>query len=352
MTHTTTLRRRRRLVPLLILGLLAAACSGGAGESTTTTTGAPDDDRNLVVYAGRSESLVAPIIERFEQESGIDVDVRYAGSGELATTILQEGASSPADVFYAQDPAWIGAVALEGLLTTLPDDVREAVPARFSDDEGRWVGVTARSRVFVYNPELVGEDELPESVWDLTDPTWSGRVGLAPTNASFVAFVSGMLLLEGEDRTREWLTGMAANDPVIFDGNGPIVRAADAGDLASGLVNHYYLLGLIRDQGDATAVNHFFGDGDPGALVMPTGVGALAAAANPEEALEFIRFLIDEESQRYFLEEVSEYPVVSGIGTPTDQTPLEELPALDISLSELGTVIEQATDLIAEAGLT
>ena len=333
----------KRLSLLLALGLIAAACGGDGGS---------DGAGSLVVYSGRSEELVAPLIERFEAETGIDVDVRYAASGDLATTLIQEGDASPADVFYAQDPAFSGAVALEGLLTGLPDDVLARVPARFSDSEGRWVGVTARSRVMVYNPDLVAADELPASVWDLVDPAWQGRLGVAPTNGSFVAFVSAMVLTDGEDRTLEWLEGIAANDPVIFDGNSPIVAATDAGDVDAGLVNHYYLLRLADEQGGSTARNHYFAGDDPGALVMPTGAGILSSAANPEQAERFVRFLLSEESQSYFLDSVFEYPLIEGAGTPDGQVPLGELGGPDIPLSDLATVLDTATRLIAEAGLT
>lgn len=338
--------RREVVAGLLSLSLLIAGCSGTGAVSTD------GDDRSLVVYSGRSEELISPLIERFEASSGIEVDVRYAGSGELATTLLQEGAQSPADVFYSQDPAFAGAVAQAGLLQTLPDDILSLVPARFSDGDGRWVGVTARTRVMVYNPQLVASDELPSDVWALTDPAWRGRVGIAPTNGSFVAFVSAMLLSEGEERTLEWLRGMAANDPVTFEGNSPIVAAADTGDIGAGLVNHYYLLRLSSEQGGSTARNHFFTSGDPGALVMATGVGVLASSQHEEEAVEFIRFLLAEEAQRFFLEQVFEYPLVEQIGTPEGQTPLIELPTPNIDLSDLATVLDRATELIAEAGLT
>jgi iron(III) transport system substrate-binding protein len=344
----------RRPALALLLAFTVAACGTAGSEGTVPDTSASTTagERQLVVYSGRSAELVEPLIEQFEDATGIDVEVRYAGSGELATTLLQEGDQSPADVFFSQDPAYAGAVARAGLLRELPADVLSQVPARFSDEEGRWVGITARNRVFVYNPDLVAEADLPADIWALTDPVWQGRLGIAPTNASFVAFVAGMLLTDGEERTLQWLEGIAANDPVIFDGNSPIVAAVDAGDVAGGLVNHYYLLRLQAEQGAATARNHFFQTADPGALVLPTGVGVLTTAAHPDEALEFVRFLLSEPAQSFFLEEVLEYPLVEGIGTPSGQVPLADLPTPDIALSDLATVLDRATELISEAGLT
>ncbi len=344
---------RRTVTLLMAMTLAIAACSAG-GTTTETTGEASSDDqadgRSMVLYSGRSEDLVAPIVERFVRESGIEVEVRYADSGEFATTLLQEGDESPADAFWSQDPAFAGAVALADMFEPLPEDVLSLVDPRFSDGEGRWVGITARSRVLVYNPDLV--EEPPATIWELTDPQWAGRLGVAPTNGSFVAFVSAMVLTEGEDRTLEWLQGIAANEPQIFDGNSPIVAATDNGDVDMGLVNHYYLLRLQDEQGGSTAVNHFFESGDPGALVMPSGIGVIADSANGDEALEFVRFLLGTEAQTYFLEEVFEYPLVEGIGTPAGQVPLDELPTLDLDPTDLATVVDTATNLIAEAGLT
>ncbi len=361
-----TTPRSRALALLLGLAIMAAAC-GGTADTTTTTANAEttttagetttseaavEEPRSLVVYSGRSEDLIGGLVPDFEAASGIDVEVRYAGTGELAATLIQEGASSPADVFYAQDPAFIGAVALEGLLQPLPAEVLGLVPDHLSDDDGLWVGVTARTRVVVVNPDLTSDDQLPETIWDVIDPVWKGRIGVAPTNGSFVAFVSAFILAEGEEKTREWLEGLAANEPVIFEGNSPIVAAVNGGEVPIGLANHYYLLRIIDETGSATAVNHSVLSGDPGSLVMPTGAGILASAANTDEAIEFIEFLLSEDAQRYFLDEVLEYPTIDGIGTPPGQTPLSDIPTPDINLSDLGGVAEQATTLIAESGLT
>ena len=363
----------KRSVAFLAAIAMLAACGGGDGEATTTTeapadptttvpaetttseattpetTEAPSPEA-LVLYSGRNENFVEPVIEAFTAETGIEVDARYAGTGELATTILAEGADTPADVFWAQDPAFIGGIAKEGLLTELPSDILDLVEERFRDADGQWVGITARSRVFVYNTDLIAEDELPATVWDLVEPEWNGRFGVAPTNGSFVAFVSGMLLAEGEERTREWLEGIAANDPVIFEGNGPIVDATVAGDLPGGLVNHYYLLQRIAELGDVPAANHYFGDDDPGAMVMATGAGILASSDQPDDAAELIGYLLAAESQEHFLS-LFEYPLIDGAGTPEGQPSLDELPVFDISLTDTADTLEPALTLISESGL-
>jgi iron(III) transport system substrate-binding protein len=343
----------RRLAALTAVLALVAACGGD--EQSPTNSAVPGSSapapETLVLYSGRNENFVQPVIDSFTAATGIEVEVRYGGTGDLATTIATEGESSPADVFWAQDPAFIGGLAQEGALTTLPEDILSLVPERFSDSEGHWVGITGRARVLVHNTDLVPPGELPADIWELTEPQWNGRLGVAPTNGSFVTFVTGMILAEGEERTAEWLEEIAANDPVIFDGNGPIVDAVVAGDLDAGLVNHYYLLQRIAELGEVPAANHFFQDGDPGGLVMAAGAGILASSDQPEAGADLIRHLLSEESQSHFLG-LFEYPLVEGIGTPEDQLPLEELPTLDISLTDTADTLEPALNLIAESGLS
>jgi iron(III) transport system substrate-binding protein len=344
-----------KLVKLAVASLatmqLVAACgSSAATVATAPTSSAPTATGEVVtLYSGRTEELIAPLIDRFEEASGIDVEVRYGTSPEMAATLLTEGANSPADLFYAQDPASLGSVA--NLMTPLPDSILSLVPESFRDPGGLWVGVTMRSRVLAYNPELVGEDELPESYRDLVDPEWSGRVGVAPTNGSFVAFVSAIILLEGEDVAREWLQGLAANDPITFDGNAPIAAAVDAGDVAVGLINHYYLLELGAEQGQVTAKNHYFSQPDAGSLIMPSGIEVLATASNPGGATQLISFLLTEESQTYFAETNFEYPVVTGIPAPAGVPPVDTLVSPSLSATDMASVLDRATDLISEAGL-
>ena len=252
----------RKVMVLAVAALLGVAAGCGGNDDDA---GASD---KLVVYSGREEELVEPLFDRFEKETGIDVEVRYGDSAELAATIAEEGDNSPADVFFAQDPGSLGAVEREGLLAELPQAALDRVPARFRDPDGHWVGTSGRSRVIAYNTDALTEDEVPDSVFDLTDPKWKGKIGIAPTNASFQAFVSAMLLELGEERTRAWLEGMKANDPKRYEKNLPVVEAVAAGEIELGLVNHYYLYLAKEENPDATVANHFLTGEDPGALVI------------------------------------------------------------------------------------
>jgi iron(III) transport system substrate-binding protein len=318
--------------------LLAVVACGGGGEA---------EEGPLVVYSGRSEELVAPLIEDFEAGSGMDVEVRFGDSGELAATLLAEGEDTEADVFFAQDPASLGAAA--ELMGGLPESTLGLVDARYRDTGGRWVGTSGRVRVVVYN---TGSDvPLPQTIDDTVGPDWAGQLGVAPTNGSFLAFVSAMILERGEDGTRQWLEALAANDPVEFDGNAPIVEATDNGELSGGLVNHYYLLRLRAEGAGQSSENWFIPASDVGSLVMPAGAAITAGTTNPEGAQQFVDFLLSEEAQTYFATETFEYPLLEGVPAPEGAPPLAGINSPDVDLSELAGVLDLATRLVAEAGL-
>lgn len=329
-----------------MVAVLATAAFVACGDDDDST-----EDQAITVYSGRSEALVAPIIEEFEEATGINVGVRYGDTAELAATILEEGDNSPADVFFAQDGGALGAVALEGMLAELPGDILDSVPEQFRSPDGVWVGVSGRSRVVAYNVDNVSEDELPDSILDFTDEAWNGRIGWAPTNGSLQAFVTALRLTEGDDAAREWLEGIQANDPMTYEGNSPAVVAVGSGEVDVAFVNHYYRYQLAAEQGDDFPVqNHFFSGGDPGALVNVAGTGILTTSDSSGAAEEFIAYLLSEEGQTYFAEETYEYPLAAGIEPAEGLPTLDELQPPDIDLSDL-TDLEGTLDLMREAGV-
>jgi iron(III) transport system substrate-binding protein len=370
------LRRRRSsgLVALALpLALAVAACSGAASPSPSATGAASAEGTagttagagasagasatadgsvggSLTVYSGRSEELVAPLIEQFEQESGIQVEVNYASTSELAATILEEGDASPADVFFSQDAGALGALAAEGRLAALPDELLGQVPEEFRSDEGVWVGVSGRARVAAYDTRALTEADLPASVRDLTDPKWKGKIGWAPSNASFQSFVTAFRILEGDEAARAWLEGVQANEPKVYEGNSQALEGVASGEVELALVNQYYLLQALEERADLPVANHFFPGGDPGSLVNVAGAGILTTAENQAAAEEFVRFLLAEESQRYFAESTFEYPLIEGVEADERLTPLGEIDSPDIDLSQLAD-LEGTLTLMQEAGV-
>ncbi len=329
--------------------LLAVGACSGADPDDASTQAAGD----VVLYSGRAENLVGPLVERFEEQSGIDVEVRYDGTTALAALLLEEGEASPAQVFLSQDAGALGAVADAGLLATLPEDVAGAAPEGFTSTDGSWVGVTGRARVIAYDGQELTAADLPESVLGLTDPQWKGRVGIAPTNASFQSFVTALRVLEGEDAALAWLEGMVENDVQIFESNGAILEAVNSGRLDVGLINHYYWYETAAELGqDAMRAQiAFLEPGDPGALVNVSGAGILAGAAEDPDALALVTYLVSEDAQRYFAEETFEYPLAAGVAAPEGLPALEDLRNPELDLADLDS-LAVTVDLIAQAGLT
>ncbi|PLS77459.1 MAG: iron ABC transporter substrate-binding protein [Chloroflexi bacterium] len=361
MLHATI---RRALPALMMVGLLAAcgapATNGGAGTASAgassaagaTTAGSANTagtGGELTIYSGRNENLVGPLLEQYEQETGTQLNVKYGDTAELAATILEEGANSPADVFLAQDAGALGALADEDRLQALPDAILNKVDARFRSPEGEWVGVSGRARVVVYDSQTITETDLPDTIFGFTDPKWKGKLGWVPTNGSFQAFVTALRVLEGEERAREWLEGIKANEPKVYDNNTAVVQAVGAGEIQAGFVNHYYLLRQLKERGNSFgARNYYLKNGDPGALVNVAGTGILSTAKHKPAAEQFVQFLLSDVAQRYFAEQTYEYPVVPSIPLDPELPALDEIqsPQLDLSkINDLKGTLQLLQDL-------
>ncbi len=347
----------RRLSSLFVAALLVVGCTGPTGSGPDPTTSPPASAapsvpaQTLVVYSGRSEELVGPLLERFRQASGIDVRVKYGGTAELAAMILEEGENSPADVFFSQDAGALGAVAGSGLALELPTSILDRVDSRFRAPTGLGVGVSGRVRVAAYDSRDVSPDELPASVVGFTDPAWRGRIGWAPTNASFHSFVTALRVVHGEEAARRWLEGMKANEPRAYEGNSQALQAVAAGEVDVALINHYYLMRMLAETGGEVPVrNHFFANGDVGSLVNVAGALVLRTTKAPEAALAFVTFLLEEEAQRYFAAETFEYPLVPTVPAAEGLVPLAELDPPNIDLSDLAD-LEGTLELLRATGI-
>ena len=303
-----------------------------------------------MIYSGRSESLVGPLIERFETETGIDVEVNYAGTSELAATILEEGEASPADVFFSQDGGALGALADADRLAALPQATLDRVGPAFRSPDGLWVGVSGRARVAAYNTELLAPADMPASILDFTDPKWKGKLGWAPSNASLQSFVTALRVLEGEAAARAWLEGIQANEPRVYEGNSQALEGVSSGEIQVAFINHYYLLQALADGGAMAVANHFFVGGDPGSLINAAGAAVLATSRNPVGAQTFIDFLLSDASQAYFSEETYEYPLVEGIPADDRLTPLADIDSPDIDLSDLAD-LQGTIELMQDVGI-
>lgn len=340
------------------LRVLAAATSVAAA-ATLAGCGAdpaPEEEAGpaLTIYSGRNENLVGPLLEQLEEAVGVPVEVRYAGSSELAAQLLEEGEGTGADLFFSQDAGALGALKSADLLAPLDDAALDRVPEQYRDADGTWVATSARARVLAYDPEQAPEVTGFTGIDEILDESYRGELGFAPTNASFHAFVTALRLDRGEDGARQWLEDFAALDPQAYDNNIAVLDAVDSGQVSIGLINHYYWYEQVAEEGE-DAVNarlHFLASDDPGALINVAGVGVLASTDMSEEAQAAAAFLVSDEAQQYFADVTAEYPVVDGItSTEHDLQPLSELSGYVVDLNALES-LEETLALLDEVGLT
>ena len=312
------------------------------------------EEKTLVIYSGRSESLVGPIIEEFSVLTGIPVETKYGKTPEMVSLLETEGSKTPADVFYAQDPGGLGSVS--AMLDPMSREVCDLIPAwavapREANGGCKWIGITGRARVLVYNPDVTAAADLPTSMEDLTDPKYKGKLGWAPTNGSFQAMITGMRIYWGEAKTKTWLEGIVANEPIVYPKNTPQVQAAADQEIEFGMVNHYYLHRFQAEEGENfKAANHYLNNGDAGSVVLVSGAGILDSSDNKDNAERFMTFMTSKIAQQYFATQVHEYPLVTEGVTPNRMlVDMESLSKPDIDISQLGD-LEATQALLTEVG--
>jgi iron(III) transport system substrate-binding protein len=336
----TSSRPRR----LLALGLLPA------GLVVPLLAACGEDEPKLVVYNAQHEQLLEELAPAFTEETGIEVELRNGKDLELSNQLVQEGDASPADVFLTENSPAMSQVEAAGLFEELPSDILDRIPAVFRPRTGLWTGFVARSTVLVYNTDLVEESELPDSILDLADPEWSGRISFSPSGADFQAIVAAVLELEGEDATRAWLEGIKANG-TVYDGNNVVLEAVDSGESEVGIVYHYYWERDRAEGGDVSdsSAQYYFGDQDPGAFVSVSGAGVLESSDMKDEAEQFVEFLVGDEGQQILADSYAlEYPLNPDVEFDRVSKPFSELQPPQVNVSDLDA--ERVVDLMTEVG--
>lgn len=308
--------------------------------------------QELVIYSGRSKSLVEPLLQEFERETGIRIRVRYGDTAQLAVALLEEGRRSPADLFWAQDGGALGVLSNHNMFSRLPANLFEKIPPVFRSADGTWIATSARARVLAYSPQRVEREQLPTTIDDLTNSRWRGRIGWAPQNASFQTFVSALVELEGREKAKAWLTAVRNNGAKSYRSNVPIIQAIAQGEIDLGLTNHYYLIRFKQSDENFPVEQKFLQKGDPSNFVNVAGVGILTTAKNKREAERFIEFLLSPRGQEFFAKEVFEYPVTDGAPTHPALVPLPELleNMPTVNINQLDN-LDQTLQLLREVGL-
>ena len=325
---------RRFVIAVAAVALVLAGCSQPSTDPTT-----------LTIYSGRSEELVGPLFDAFTAETGITINARYGDSAELAAQILEEGDNRPADLFFSQDAGALSALSNANVFRPIDNEIANRVPAQFRAADNTWMGISGRARVFVYNPKTV--TQLPTSVLDLTSAQWQGRIGIAPSNASFQAFVTGLRMIKGDDVALDFLVGMKQN-AVLFEKNSQILEAVENGEIDLGLVNHYYWFERAAEVGEAAMTSKFawFADGDPGNLINVAGVGIISENA---AAATFVQWLVGNVAQEFFVSKTAEYSL-TGVPQRAGLPAFADIAGPTIDLADLAD-LQTTLNLIAEAGL-
>jgi iron(III) transport system substrate-binding protein len=335
----SNLRRQELKKNFTVAGIaLVALIIGGATFASFSSDQSEEKITEVTIYSGRSEEFIAPFLSNWERESGIKLNVRYGDSAELAAQILEEGQNSPADLFLSQDAGSLGAVSAAGLFAKLADGIGSEIDSKYIAGDRNWIGLTGRARVFAYRPGAV--DVLPKSISDLTKEAYKGKVGIAPSNASFQAFVTALINEKGEKFAEDWLKAMESNDEEI-----------DKGEISLGLVNHYYTWEVSEALGrDIQVANGFFAPGDIGNLVNVSGIGILATSEKVSAAEDLINFLTSAAIQASFTEKTHEYSLIPGSKAPESLPDLASIGSPQVDLRSLENV-QRTQDLLTKVGL-
>ncbi len=334
----------RRLPSFVKKALLATALVSAGHVYAADTPG-------IVVYNAQHESLTKAWVEGFTQETGIPVTIRNGDDTEMGNQLVQEGAASPADVFLTENSPAMVLVDNAGLFAPVAPTTLEQVGAAYRPAQGKWVGIAARSTVFVYNPSKLKEADLPKSLLDLASPSWKGRWAASPAGADFQAIVAAVLELKGEAATLDWLKAMKANAS-IYRGNSAVLKAVNAGQVDSGVIYHYYSFVDQSKTGENSKNTqlHYFKHQDPGAFVSISGAGVLASSKHKEEAQAFLKWITGKDGQAILKDGNSfEYAVGQNAQSNPKLTPLAQLDAPKVDASKLNS--KKAVELMTQAGL-
>lgn len=330
----------------IAVSLLPLTMTAGCGGSSSSSSG------TLTLYSAQHEGLTNALVKAFEKQTGASVRVRFGADDELASQIAAEGSVSPADVFLAENSPPLTLLAEKGLLAKVEESTLAWVPAKYNSPNGDWVGVAARETALIYDPGLVAPGQLPHSILDLARPSWKGRLAIAPAEPDFQPVVAVVSKLDGGAATERWLAGFGSNAKRYNDNEG-IVAAVEHGQVAAGVVNHYYWYRLAQEVGFGKMRSrlYYFGHGDPGALVDVSGVGVLRSSKRQSLAQRFVAFLVSGEGERALVRSGDwEYPLGSGVAPAAGLKPFDRLEAPSIAPADLGDG-QLALRLLQQAGL-
>ncbi len=332
--------RRFRGLAVLALAIALCGCGGASGG------------RSILLYNGQHPQVTTELVAAFEKQTGIQVSVRTNDGIVLADQLLQEGSSTPADVYLTENSPELENLEEHGLLAKLEPSTLARVPSRYSSGSGEWAGMALRISALAYNPSLISPARLPKSLLELGEPRWKGKLALAPTDSDFVPLVGAVLATYGKQAAVKWLAGLERNG-ALYQSDESVVAAVNRGSSAVGIVNHYYWYRLRLEVGASGmhSALYFFPNHDVGSLENISGAAVLKTSKRPREAQEFVKFLLSATAQEILARGYDfEYPLRPGIAPNPQITPLAKIAPAALSPAVLGND-QPAAQLIEESGL-
>jgi iron(III) transport system substrate-binding protein len=332
------------------LTLLAAFAAVALVAVVSSACGGSDDEV-LTIYAGRSQDLVNPLLERFSKDTGIKIRVRYGDGTDLALGILEEGNKSPADIYYGQDVGALGALKNQGMLLKIDDEALNKVDPAFRSPDGLWVGTSGRARVITYNTDDIKPETLPSTILDYTKPEWKGRVGIVPRSDGFPEFVTALRFTKGDAFAKQWLTDLNNNGIRTFPNNIAALQAVANDEIDVAFLNHYYLYRFLAERGEKyKARNYYFTNGDIGGLFLVAGMAIIKTTKHEDAAQKFVDYMLSEYAQEYFAKNDHEYPLVKGVAADPELPDLSSIEPPEIDLSNLND-LKGSLELMRQAGI-
>ena len=329
----------------------AAVCSVAAAVLMASC--ASNGPVTLTLYNGRHPQLTNAVVRAFEAQAGIRVAVRTDDGVVLADELLQEGASSPADVYLTENSPELMMLSEHHLLATLPASITDQIPNRYDSPTRNWVGVALRVSALAYNPSLIHLAQLPTHLLQLAAPRWKGKIAIAPTDSDFVPLVGAVIATDGRRAALEWLRGLKANASLYQDDES-VVAAVDRGAVAVGIINQYYWFRLRLEQGANKTHSrlYYFPDHDVGGIENISGAAVLASSHHRSDAEKLVAFLASAKAQRILAQgDDYEYPARPGVAPNPALPPLSSVAPATVSVIKLGNDLPAAS-LLQQVGLT
>lgn len=329
--------------------LLRALASCLLSTALATPLAQAADKVELTLYNGQHKEIGEAIAKAYEAKTGIHVNVRKGSSNQLASQVMEEGERSPADLIYTEESPPLNNLGEKGFLAKTDDSTLNMLPPEYVAKDGSWIGVTARVRVVAYNPKLIDEKDLPETVLEFAEPQWQGKVGFVPTSGAFQEQAVAIIKLHGREAAEEWLTGLRAFGKT-YTNNMVALKAVENGEIATVLVNNYYWFALQREKGQLDSKLHYFSNGDAGGLITISSAAVLKSSKHPREAQALLAYMASEEGQRVITQTTAEYPLHKGMVSDRGLKPFDELQAPAITPADIGNA-EDALDMERDVGL-